>query len=298
MSFFKNVFGGFSPVYRNWTPEGDEGGGGGSGGAGDKGKDGDKGGVEKKFAGKYKTAEDLEKGYTDLEVQQGKSSKRIKELEAENKRHEQAGKKHEDTDAGKKTETGKAQKAYREFVDNSDPDELSGRDLVKWLEKRDELRDDARTEREAEKKASHSKTSEEASKAALKEIMETDTRRLMKIKTYKKDELEGLIDWGDEHGCGSLTEAHYAREHETLTKQVKDKDAEIADLKKKVEQKERHFPGLRRGEKSTEDDKGDKPPIVNRRLHMRGRLGRAYDDSKLNESHNRMMEELTGKKGV
>jgi hypothetical protein len=291
MLFFRNLFGCYPPVYRSWTPEGGDGDSGGGSGDGDKG---DKGGDGKKFAGKYQSPEELEKAYTDLESQQGKTSKRMKELEEENKRYRQSSKKPEG-DEDRKSEPGRAQKEYRKFMDETDFDDLSGRDYKDALEKRDELRDAARAERDAEAKKSHSKTSEEASQAALREIMETDTKRLLKIKGYKKDELENLIEWGDDHGCGSLTEAHYARENETLAKQIKDKDAEIAKIKLDLEKRDRHIPGMRRGEKTT-DEKDDKTPGANLRLHNRGRLGKAFADPKLHESYRRMVEEQTGKK--
>lgn len=295
MLFFKNLFGCFPPVYRSWTSGEGEGDGGGKGDKGDKdGKGGD--GGEKKFAGKYKSPEELEKAYTDLESQQGKSSKRMKELEDDNKRFRQADKKPEG-DKDRAPEPGKAQRAYNKFMEETDFDELSGRDYKDALEKRDDLRDAMRSERDAEAKASHSKTSEEASRSALREIMETDTKRLLKIKGYKKGELESLIEWGDDHGCGSLTEAHYARENETLAKQVKDKDAEITKMKQDREKSERHIPGMRRGEKPTEGE-DDKTPKANRRLHNRGRLGKAFADPKLHESYKRMVEEQTGKKIV
>ena len=200
-------------IYR--SPEGDGNGGGGT-------NEGDK--PPAKLAGKFDSPEALEKGYKEIESQFGSKAaenarlkQRVADLEGKSR---QAG-----DEAAVKASITDAQKAYDDFNDKTDWDELKGRDLAVATRTLAKLESAVEAAKEGHSKLQSQTTAEAIRSEIHKNLANADSAQATKLMKANKIEANELIGFYNDHECGTYTEAVWQFLYEKQS-------AEVTRLKK------------------------------------------------------------------
>jgi len=192
---------------------------------------------EKKYAGKFTSDSELEKGYlesekskTKLEMEASDLRKRLTEIESNNQRS-----KSEESATGRVKE---AQDAYDRFNKETDWYSLRGKDLAEATRKLAKLDEAVDQAKEGHAKIKIKSSEDAVRKSVIDEISKADSSEAMRLAKTHKIDVGELEDFAKKNDCGTYTEAVYRYLYENRESEIKRLSKIEADVTKNREHRE------------------------------------------------------------
>lgn len=196
---------------------------------------GDGGG--KKYAEKFTSDKELEKGYlesekakTRAEAEASDLRRRLSDIESNNQRS-----KSEEAATGAVKE---AQTAYDKFNEETDWDSLRGKELAEATRKLAKLDEAVEKAKEGHARIKSKSSEETIRKSIIDEISKADSSEAMRLAKTHKIDVGELEDFAKKNECGTYTEAVYRYLYESRESEIKRLSKIEADVTKNREHRE------------------------------------------------------------
>jgi len=180
-------------------------------------------GGEKLLAGKYKSVDELEKGYSELETKLGQNSSEVSRLKAEMEIFK-ASKPVDEPPPPPETPAADALKAFKESVD---PDLLTPKELVEFNEKLSRLtyREEQEQTLLTRQQVEHEEKS--VQKKAESTLLKRDFDATRAQYNLNDEQMLELLEYAKQHNCAWISQAYEMRRAEQTEARYKGYNAPV-----------------------------------------------------------------------